>query len=114
MAFSLSGGGTKRIPISRPQIMVDKKGVVYIVHRDSERGSKVTVGICRNINENKWKFKDLTSNSVGMWEPTYDTELWKEKNILDLFVQNVGQGDAETLQNLSPQMISDLEWIPDK
>ena len=48
----------------------------------------------------------------GMWEPTYDPNAWAAKHELHLFVQNVGQGDAESLEELPPQMISVLEWKP--
>jgi len=44
-----------------------------------------------------------------MWEPTYDTNAWTAKHELHLFVQNVRQGDAESLEELPPQMISVLE-----
>lgn len=47
-----------------------------------------------------------------MWEPSYDTDLWLKRGIIDLFVQKVEQGDAETTNNLSPQVISLLEWKP--
>ena len=43
----------------------------------------------------------------------YDTVLWQRDNILHLFVQNVGQGDSETLEDIPPQMISVLEWRPE-
>ena len=112
--FSLSGGGTKRIPISRPQIMVDKNETVYLIFRDAERNDRVSAAICNDIKKNEWHIKDLTSFSVGQWEPTYDTELWKSENKLNLFVQYVGQGDAESLDKLKPQMVSILEWTPGK
>ncbi|MDE5813234.1 MAG: BNR repeat-containing protein [Muribaculaceae bacterium] len=41
-AFSLSGGGTKMIPIARPRIVSDGRKACYIF-RDEERGSKVSV-----------------------------------------------------------------------
>lgn len=112
-SFSLSGEGTKRIPLSRPQILVDNNRVEYLIFRDSERSNRVSVSICKNLEKNNWIVRDLTSFPVGMWEPTYDTELWKNKKKLDLFVQNVGQGDAEALERLSPQKVSILEWYPD-
>jgi hypothetical protein len=109
-AFSLSGGGTKRIPISRPQILVDDKNVLYLIYRDIERNNLVSFASCDDIEKNTWKFQDLTTFGVGMWEPTYDTELWRSVHELHLFVQNVGQGDAESLEKIRPQMISILEW----
>ena len=46
--FSLKGGGTKMIPISRPRIAVDK-GKAYFVFRDAERGSKVSMAYTDDV-----------------------------------------------------------------
>lgn len=111
--FSLSGGGTKRIPISRPLLIVTEKNHkkhVYVFFRDVERGNKVSVAISNDVDKGKWRFKDLTRTSVGLWEPTYDTELWKDKKILNLFVENVEQGDGETTKDLTGQKAAVLEW----
>lgn len=109
-AFSLKGGGTKRIPMSRPQILVDPDNIVYLVFRDQERDNCVSLAKCEHLATAEWAFRNLTSFAVDMWEPTYDTELWKSRGILHLFVQRVGQGDAETMEDLPPQMVSILEW----
>src|SRR5690606_2003494 len=112
--FSLSGAGTKRIPISRPQLMMDNKGSSggLLIFRDEERGSKVSAVKIKNLEKKKWKVKDLTTASVGSWEPTFDTELWKEKGILNLFLQHVQQVDSEGKANIPPQMVQLLEWKP--
>lgn len=110
--FSLKGGGTKRIPISRPKILIDKKGKIHLIYRDVEFGEKVTLASSKLKNLQRWNFKNLTDFSVSAWEPTFDPELWKRKGILNLFVQCVGQGDLETLEDLPPQIIQILEWIP--
>lgn len=107
--FSLSGGGTKKIPISRPQVMVDGKTVLFIF-RDVERGNKVSMFISSDIEKNIWKTVDLTSYTIGQSEPSFDTESWRSKKLLHLFVQRTGQGDAETVEDMSPQMVSILEW----
>lgn len=112
-AFHLSGAGTKRIPLSRPQLLVWNAGSVVnavIIFRDEERGNKVSIAVCKNIGEAKWNITDLTTDEVGSWEPTYDTGLWKEKSILNLFVQKVEQTDAEGKANTPPQMVKVLEW----
>ncbi|KAA5549153.1 BNR repeat-containing protein [Adhaeribacter rhizoryzae] len=114
-AFSLSGSGTKKIPISRPQIMVNQIGSktgAYMLFRDEERGSKVSLGICKDLAVKKWEVKDLTADAVGNWEPSYDTELWRNSGLLHVFVQKVGQGDGEKLENIKPQMVRILEWKP--
>ena len=107
-AFSLSGMGTKHIPISRPQIVSYKRGAV-LIFRDEERGNKVSAAINKNVKTNHWQIKDLANNAVGSWEPTYDTELWKQKKILHLFVQYTDQKDEEGKTNTAPQPVQVLE-----
>lgn len=113
--FSLSGEGTRRIPISRPQIVIDVKGGVtraYLLYRDVERDSRVSVAICDDLSKRAWRYMDLTMEPVGQWEPSYDTELWKRSHILHVFLQKVGQGDGEKTESISPQTVSILEWQP--
>ncbi len=114
-AFSLSGGGTRRIPIARPQLIVgdgSKMLPVALIFRDAERDNKVSVAIKKNIDDHEWKLYDLTTTSVGSWEPTYDSELWKTKRYVNLFVQKVEQVDAEGNADSPAQMIKVLEWKP--
>ncbi|SDL08167.1 BNR repeat-containing family member [Catalinimonas alkaloidigena] len=110
--FSLSGAGTKRIPISRPQLVIDDDHTVYVVFRDAERGDRVSLAASVSLAENEWAVRDLTETSVGQWEPCYDTELWAAQRVLHLFLQKTGQGDGETLDDLPPQPVSVLEWTP--
>lgn len=114
MPFSLSGGGTKRIPISRPQVLLQsgKKTGAYLLFRDAERGNKVSAAISPDFPNTEWQLKDLSELSVGSWEPTYDTEYWKGKGILNIFVQKVEQPDNEGVANTQPQMVYVLEWEP--
>jgi hypothetical protein len=114
-AFSLSGAGTKRIPVSRPQVIAwNERGHVSmaLIFRDEERLNRVSVAVCTDINQPGWKVSDLDSQTVQSWEPTYDTELWKQKHFLHLFVQKVEQVDAEGQAAVPPQMIQVLEWNP--
>ena len=111
-AFSLSGAGTKRIPIARPQIVAWQTGknlAAAIIFRDEEQGNKVSVGFSKNLKGNTWTIKNLSAEAVGQWEPSYDTELWKTTGKLHLFVQKVEQADAEGKTATPPQMIQVLE-----
>lgn len=113
--FSLSGAGTKKIPISRPQVITWRVGSitqVALIFRDQERGNKISVAFSPDIMKGTWKVNDLSSDNMGAWEPSYDTELWKQKKILDLFVQKVAQADGEGLTTLPPQLIKVCEWNP--
>jgi hypothetical protein len=114
--FSLSGQGTKAIPIARPQIVVRQQGdktAALLVYRDQERGSKVTVAEIPDVTRQQWRLRDLTAFSVGAWEPSYDTELWRQKGQLHLFVQSVRQADGEGLAQAAPSTVQVLEWAPE-
>ncbi|MCG9972854.1 BNR repeat-containing protein [Christiangramia crocea] len=114
-SFDLSGGGTKKIPISRPEIMVNS-GKAYLLFRDAERDNKISLAY-KNISKGEsWKIKDLTSYSVGEWEPNYDLELFSLKKELHIFVQNVSQMDSEGLstQEPTPVKILKVKSLPKK
>lgn len=115
--FSISGGGTKRIPISRCQIVADCSGSAdraYMLFRDIEREDRVSIAICPDLEKRQWRFEDLTDFSVGLWEPSYDTELWKRAKRLHVYVQNVDQGDGDRNDMSVPATdISILEWKPE-
>ena len=113
-AFTLSGGGTKKIPISRPKIAVenkDGKTKIYYICRDEEYQNKVLLYLNEDFNNNSssWKKHYLTAFEVGAWEPSYDYQLWKDKQLLHIFVQNTAQGAHETISELDPQMIYLME-----
>jgi len=111
--FSLSGGGTKEIPIARPQLLVRGRGdrvALTLIFRDQERGSRPSIltlwGMQREAND----IVDLCDESVGAWEPTYDTELWRNKRKIALFVQATIQKDGEGLAETAPTAVKVLEW----
>jgi len=111
--FSLSGGGTKRIPIARPRLVIDEtegKKKAYYIFRDEERGSKVSMAYTDDLLSKEWQYSDLTDFPVNAWEPSHDTELWKNSRQLHLFVQQTEQGDGEKTTNLKPQTVYVLEY----
>lgn len=113
--FSLSGQGTKAIPIARPQIMLDGRGGTpsgLLIFRDQERGSKVSVVRIDDFQAGRWSVRDLTAASVGAWEPSFDTELWKRSGELHLFLQNVQQVDGEGSADVAPSPVQVLQWQP--
>lgn len=108
MPFSLKGGGTKRIPIARPRIVVNGHEVLYIF-RDEERDNRVSMAYTPNVGTALWAFKDLTTFSVEAWEPSHDTELWKNNKQLHLYVQRALQGDGEKTEEAEDQTVYVLE-----
>lgn len=112
-SYRLSGGGTKRKPASRPKLAVDSHDRVFMFFRDADRGERVSVAICDDPGRKRWRFLDLTDKPVDVWEPCYDTLLWRCDGVFHLFLQRVGQGDGEKLVDMPPQTVSILEWKPD-
>ncbi|MCH5240179.1 MAG: BNR repeat-containing protein [Muribaculaceae bacterium] len=96
--FSLKGGGTKMVPISRPLVLVRNKEV-WVIFRDIERGGNVTIAKSSDLENGKWILEDITPFEVGAWEPTYDENLWKLEGKLNLLVQVTRQGDGEKVIN---------------
>ena len=105
--FSLGGGGTKSIPISRPEILMNKN-TLYLLFRDAERGNKITLAYT-SINKPNWKLLDLTKESVGQWEPNFDKEWWIEKKQLHIFSQKVTQVDGEGVKEAAPEPVKIIE-----
>ncbi|WP_338764127.1 BNR repeat-containing protein [Massilia sp. METH4] len=110
--FSLSGMGTKAIPVSRPQLVVDERGAhALLLFRDEERGSRVSAALV-DVAKGGWTVRDLTEGSVGAWEPNLDPERWRRAGELNLFVQEVRQADGEGLARGAPTMVRVLEFKP--
>lgn len=108
--FSLSGGGTKMIPIARPKIVGDGEKTYYIF-RDAERGSKVSLAV-RNAYGEPWVISDITDFSVDAWEPSMDEEMWRKHRKLHIYVQTTSQGDGEKTTSTPPQPVYVLEYEP--
>ena len=84
---------------------------IFYVFRDEERGSKVSLAHATDVANSKWSISDLTDFTVGAWEPSHDTELWKSRKRLHLFVQHAKQGDGERVVEFAPQPVYVLEVI---
>jgi hypothetical protein len=111
--FSLSGVGTKAIPISRPQV-VSSGNRVHVVFRDAERDNRVSVATALLDNLSEWTIIDLTTEEYESWEPTLDPIQWNNNRELHLFLQNTTQVDGEGLSNTPPSAIKVLKWQPKK
>lgn len=112
--FSLAGGGTRRIPVSRPQILAAGSGIktrLYLIWRDAEAGNRIVLARALASPDMSWTRRVVEGPDLGQWEPAYDTELWRKKRTLSLFVQRVGQGEGgERPEQLGPQPVNVYEW----
>lgn len=95
--FVLSGGGTLKIPISRPEILVDSDDTVFIIFRSEETKQKF-VATCLFAPD--YRFKNgcvvtLSEESVGQAEPVIDRLRWESEEVLSLYLQYSDQPDHE-------------------
>ena len=59
-----------------------------------------------------WQVFDLADRAMGAWEPSFDTELWRQSGQLNLYLQTVHQADAEGVLPTGPTKVGVLEWTP--
>jgi hypothetical protein len=69
----------------------------------------IGLALSQDAELSRWLIRQLTENSLESWEPSYDTELWKNEHKLHLFVQRSGQGDGESLESFPAQEVRILE-----
>jgi hypothetical protein len=103
--FSLKGGGTKSIPIARPQLLIwgkarRMKGM--IIGRDNAQRTPFEMYYYSPSGWQPMTLVKLGPNSPSAWEPTYDVDLFKRTGKVAVFLQDVGQGDGETLAEMKP------------
>jgi hypothetical protein len=116
--FTLSGGGTKAPPISRAVVLVERAGQasrIHLIYRDSgPAGSgRVTAATLERPGARTWTLRDLTSDSVGAWEPAIDPAAWSGLRQVHMLVQRVTQRDGDDRTGVAaPTPIGLLVWSP--
>lgn len=103
--FELSSVGTKKIPIARPQILVQGAGndtKVKLLIRDEERGSRVSAAEFVSVDVFRLdEYCDITDFEVGVWEPNFDINLWKKEKKINVLLQNCFYSPDETKQSVN-------------
>lgn len=108
LPFSLSGGGTKMIPVSRPVGLCFEDKTI-LIFRDAERGSRLSVASLTDGNS-EWQIEDLSETNLDAWEPTIDRNLFQNYSKINIFVQPTHQGDGEKVStDTLPTQISVVE-----
>jgi hypothetical protein len=80
-SFTLAGAGTKRPPISRAILLVGaekKEPTVHLVYRDDARGGRIVAATRAPGATPAWTESELTTDTVGAWEPAFDPIAWEQ------------------------------------
>ncbi len=115
-AFNLQGGGTLQIPISRPEILIDKQDCVYAVYRgDLTENCMVVTQImgakCRLMTtDTASRTKQLWPEPLDYAEPVIDRNRWAEGQVLSLLLQRTQQpnGDLPNKPTTEPVWLVDF------
>lgn len=98
--FKLKGVGTLQIPISRPEIIIDRDDSVHILFRGDLSGNCLSAysASAPEYVSDLDSFKVIWPLEVGNAEPVIDRTRWSIDDTLALFVQKTGQtnGDIQT------------------
>ena len=116
--FELRGAATKRPPISRGSILARQSpaGTVefHLIYRDDERGGRIVAVSTDDLAKPVWRTRELTTTSVGAWEPSVDPEQWARQGEAHLLLQAVEQQDGNDREpkTVPPTPIGSLVWKP--
>lgn len=95
--FTLKGGGTLQIPISRPEIVLDREDNAYIIYRGDLTSDRMAVTILRSPDYKPERASTciICEENLGYSEPIIDRSRWKTENVLTFLLQNNQQPDHD-------------------
>ncbi len=113
-AFSLQGGGTLQIPISRPEIVIDRQDNVYIITRGDHTGNRMAA-TC--LPAPKFIFqpeniRTIFDQDAGFSEPIIDRTNWWKNGVLTMAFQFNSQpnGDLSVVNQFNPIILIEIKF----
>ena len=103
--FSLRGVGTKSVPISRPQIVAERRRGqhwLHVLYRDDDIGEGAVLASSNRSAGTTWTSTPLPGGPLDRWEPNIDSRLWRSRGQLHVYLQQVGQLDQEGVDEQQP------------
>jgi hypothetical protein len=111
-AFTLMGKGTLQIPISRPEVVIDRADSVYVIYRGDLTDNRMAV---TRLSAPDYSFTPehtciAWDEDLGYAEPIIDRHRWQQDNILTMLVQQSRQPDGDRTHDLlnTPVTLIDL------
>jgi hypothetical protein len=95
--FVMCGAGTLKLPISRPELLIDKNDNLFVICQGdlSQNRLMVTPLLAPNYRYDSNSTKILDEQSIGFAEPIVDHERWEKENILTMFIQYNDQSNHD-------------------
>lgn len=110
--FVLSGSGTLRLPISRPEIVVDSEDKVYVIYRgDLTRDRLVAQRLLPpDYEADPADLRVLWDETLGFAEPVLDRARWRRDGILSMLIQRCNQPAHDASAEASSEPIRIVDW----
>ena len=101
-SFQLKGSGTLPIPISRPEIVVDRYDNAYVIYRGDLTENRLVV---QKLHAPDYQYDPalveiLWDEDVGYAEPVIDRLRWQAENVLSVLIQHNQQPVGDCKQQL--------------
>lgn len=111
--FTLAGGGTLQIPISRPEIVIDPRDNVYVIFRGDLTQDRMfaTKLPAPHFTYEPGLTQLLWPEPIGYSEPIIDRSRWQQEHVLTMLLQANQQPDGDRLHEVtvSPVHLVDFD-----
>ena len=111
--FNLSGRGTLRLPMSRPDVVVDRDETVWMIFRaQSTRNQMVALPLRGpKYRADARLMRRLWEHDLGYCEPVIDRARWHCDGVLSMLLQRTDQGDNESVGDLAQSDVYLADWV---
>jgi hypothetical protein len=111
-AFNLLGRGTLRLPMSRPDVVVDGDDTAWLIFRSqSTRNQMVAVPLRGpKYRADPKLLRSLWDHDLGYCEPVIDRARWSRDGVLSMLLQRSDQGDQEGVGKLAQADVYVVDW----
>lgn len=110
--FVLAGGGTLRLPISRPEIVVDDRDRVYLIYRGDLTGDRLVAQrlLPPDYEPRPADVRILWNETLGFAEPILDRLRWRRDGVLSMLIQKCDQPAHDAVAGPRSEPIRIVDW----
>ncbi len=108
--FQLSGGGALRLPISRPEIVIDKQNRVFVIYRGDISEDRMTAQQLDPPYYAPGKTLLLFDKNLDHAEPIIDRIRWERDGILSMLIQKNHQPNHDRPEDVPFEPVYIVDW----
>lgn len=111
--FNLSGRGTLRLPMSRPDVVIDSDETAWLIFRAESTGNQMASLPLRGPKHraDSQLLQRLWEYDLGYCEPVIDRARWCRDGVLSMLLQRTDQGDQEGIGELAQSDVYLADWV---